>query len=363
MKLNFTLLLIICNVLSYSQVTVGMEEAPSAGALLQIKNKKNTVSGGENATKGLGIPRVKLTGLGNISNDIKGVTDANKLEHTGLIVYAVEKFDYPYYCPGLYVWSGEKWVGLIPESNYTKPNIKMFDGDGNEYDAKWFSDDACNPATGLYWTTSNLYSTKNKNGQTFTTNQTVYLNPAATGAGVSGVPINSIQDLANKNINFGEWESVNNTHNKSINGLDYSKRFGLLYNFNQAQEACPTGWRLPTLQDRQRLAKAHGYNEDTASSRMRVNRNYFVPSNSLTGNKWGEVDPSTEKSLGFNALPCGNIKNLSSGIHGTAEGFASWVIFWDSTGVGWYIRHNTLSFNQDTTYGTGVYISVRCVHD
>lgn len=101
-----------------AQVTIGSSVPPNKGALLDLKEED---SNSANAKKGLGLPRVILKEIGNL--DIEGgVTNLNKAEHIGLVVYNVEKRDVAdgitersqLLCPGVHVWIGEEWSPLVP---------------------------------------------------------------------------------------------------------------------------------------------------------------------------------------------------------------------------------------------------------
>ncbi|NDV69782.1 FISUMP domain-containing protein [Dysgonomonas sp. 25] len=86
----------------HGQVTIGSDQAPNKGALLDLTE-------GANTTKGLGLPRVKLTKIDDITNgDITGVTAANADEHVGLLVYNTNQC-LPGGDIGLHVWDGDKW--------------------------------------------------------------------------------------------------------------------------------------------------------------------------------------------------------------------------------------------------------------
>ena len=97
----------LCGFSLNAQVTIGMGEAPTDGALLQLKESEVT-DDGPNATKGLEFPRVQLTNENNLypmfyDNSTSGPTSAytqNKSTldktHCGLI--------------GLYIWNGSKWI-------------------------------------------------------------------------------------------------------------------------------------------------------------------------------------------------------------------------------------------------------------
>lgn len=103
-----------------AQVTIGNNEKPSKGVLLEIKDINNVLDGSTNATKGLCIPRVKLTDLNNLfpmyeDDGLGDYVGASKLiedrKHTGLIVYNINKEILINPIPeGLYVWTGSNWL-------------------------------------------------------------------------------------------------------------------------------------------------------------------------------------------------------------------------------------------------------------
>ncbi|MDR1557203.1 MAG: hypothetical protein LBS88_09275 [Tannerellaceae bacterium] len=129
--LGVVVLICTCNTRSYSQVTIGIDEEPSKGALLQLKELHvNSGDDGENSHKGFFLPRVQLSvrdklypmfgSASSPSGDYSSSTDiaaANK-EHTGLIVYNI--YESPntvtnsnlIFTKGLYAWTGERWENL-----------------------------------------------------------------------------------------------------------------------------------------------------------------------------------------------------------------------------------------------------------
>ena len=110
-----------------AQVTIGLNEEPVSGAILQLKSEE--VSGNQpNAVQGLMLPRVSF----DVDNSATATT-ADKLKtslrltisenvdaavHTGLTVYNVETkntvagspFAESKICPGVYVWDGTQWI-------------------------------------------------------------------------------------------------------------------------------------------------------------------------------------------------------------------------------------------------------------
>lgn len=124
--MNFNLkkkivIILVSYIFSFSvmaQVTIGSNEKPVEGSILQLKNV--TGNGSITATKGLLLPRVALTDLNRLypmfENDpdyVNGVTtNERNLEHIGLVVYNLG-------CQmtgeGFYVWSGNKWIAILPK--------------------------------------------------------------------------------------------------------------------------------------------------------------------------------------------------------------------------------------------------------
>ncbi|NDV69671.1 FISUMP domain-containing protein [Dysgonomonas sp. 25] len=108
----------------FSQVTIGSNSTPVDGALLELKEKNALSPGGENSTKGLGLPRVSLSSLTipaagtNLATTIVGTIASDnwdKGDHAGLFVYNMredlqcvgEELDGIYSM--IHVWDGEKW--------------------------------------------------------------------------------------------------------------------------------------------------------------------------------------------------------------------------------------------------------------
>ncbi|MFV0472224.1 MAG: hypothetical protein ACK5L7_09380 [Paludibacteraceae bacterium] len=114
-----------------AQVTIGSNETPVHGALLQIKNKANVTDDGENSTGGVGFPRVKLEQRNQLYPMYKGNTDYSTNKATidkqlaGLTVYntfqsgETETDDNLKFRKGLFVWTGVRWesVGISQVEN------------------------------------------------------------------------------------------------------------------------------------------------------------------------------------------------------------------------------------------------------
>lgn len=126
-----SLLLLIYMLDIQAQVTIGTNEPPVAGALLQLKEKSDNGIEDPNATKGLMLPRVALKDTKTIISVISGVDADNAINHTGLYVFNVtdniEINTETGVCPGMYVWNGTDWSRLqkaccAPPVIKTQPN-------------------------------------------------------------------------------------------------------------------------------------------------------------------------------------------------------------------------------------------------
>lgn len=129
---TITLLLLFCSLAGYSQVTIGIDETPAEGALLQLKTE-SVADGSANSQKGLLLPRVSFDLVGSATGTVEerlrtslGLPSSVTLvsgdaeRHTGLVVYNTNPatgsvsttnslFAETKICPGVYIWDGEKW--------------------------------------------------------------------------------------------------------------------------------------------------------------------------------------------------------------------------------------------------------------
>ena len=96
---------------SYAQVTIGSNNEPLDGAILDLKEEQT--NGTRNSNKGMMLPRVNLTNLTDITADIAGATATNEEAHIGLTVYNVNECVSPLTGKGVYAWDGEEWQPLI----------------------------------------------------------------------------------------------------------------------------------------------------------------------------------------------------------------------------------------------------------
>jgi len=144
--MNYKLLILSCLTLSnvllgYTQVTIGDVEKPVGGAILQLKNISGITDGTANSTKGMMLPRVKLTTISSLSDIHQGTGNEESL--TGLWIYNTNIFcendkinDY-----GMYVWNGKQWTSLNEMNNFDQSSSNVWvtkDRENNSFRAARF---------------------------------------------------------------------------------------------------------------------------------------------------------------------------------------------------------------------------------
>ncbi|NDV68971.1 FISUMP domain-containing protein [Dysgonomonas sp. 25] len=128
----------------HSQVTIGSNQVPNKGALLDLKMDSQGMS-----TKGLGLPRVEL-------KDIRTKTDLaetmglasgtlNAADHVGLVVYNIgkeETSEATRFCPGVHLWDGSEWQALTKYPDIQE-QLTFVSSDGRSFEYL----DASSPAS------------------------------------------------------------------------------------------------------------------------------------------------------------------------------------------------------------------------
>jgi hypothetical protein len=150
-KMKHLVKIVLCSIIalsannrSYAQVTIGTNEEPSKGSLLQLK--ENGVTDGDlpNANKGFSLPRVALSnreklypmfgsdGAPSADYDTDGEIEAVNKEHVGLLVY--NTYETPTatdpnltFLKGIFVWTGSRWESI----RATATNALSFSGVDN----------------------------------------------------------------------------------------------------------------------------------------------------------------------------------------------------------------------------------------
>jgi hypothetical protein len=105
-------------------MTIGSGKAPADAALLQIKDREPAAQAADGVTAagGLLLPRVALNGLDDFS--LANLTEDQKKNHTGLLVYNVEADATRQLEKGIYQWNGTEWEKLKKISKTEGSSIK-----------------------------------------------------------------------------------------------------------------------------------------------------------------------------------------------------------------------------------------------
>jgi hypothetical protein len=163
-KIKLTIILTLFAALctaAYGQVTVGSSQPPVEGALLDLKDETQPkVPGGATASKGLLMPRVKLSNKNQLypmyESDgnggyqigiVKYTKAAEDKKHIGLIVYNVD--DTNGLDLGVHSWDGDQWVAVKSGSGTTySGEYPIVVENGNIYLATKKTDGSTTLATG-----------------------------------------------------------------------------------------------------------------------------------------------------------------------------------------------------------------------
>ena len=321
----------------YAQVTVGAKEPPVKGALLQLKEDGSVWRNNTNASKGLLLPRVKLTETTKLKPmysylDAASTPSQKDLDdHAGLTVYAIEEFGYPLNCPGVYVWDRGSWQSC----HSPKPKQPTFtDGEGNTYTYTRIEN--------KYWMTQNVRSlTQQAKGSTYIdTSDGLRINPASRATEDAVIVKNSIPagNITYQMMPMGATALETIT----LTNEDFVRRFGLLYTHTQATKACPEGWRLPTTADWDGLLiyldPSGSWASNIAGKYLKSDNATYVAKDGISGGSpepfvWGGYSTCKPENIGFNAIPAGAAKTLSgssqNGRYGDA--FSSNTYFWTAS--------------------------------
>lgn len=138
---------------------------------------------------------------------------------------------------------------------------------------------------------------------------------------------------AYKTVKIGNqvWMAENLNFGKKENGSDKSfcyggnerncTKFGRLYTWNSAQDACPSGWHLPTLDELKLLLDAVG-DRNSAGVMLKASTGWKMAHEGKSGNG--------EDSYEFSALPAGYYR----GENNDYRGIGNYALFWTSTAIG-----------------------------
>jgi len=381
----------IANVsLAFSQVTIGNNEPPAEGALLQLKTDQNITDGSKNSTKGLGLPRVNLTDINNLypmftDNGAGGYkigstsytkADENK-KHIGLWVYNMNQcLTEEGYENGLYVWDGEQWQWI---NKNVYPDITYFVDDRDIANPQTYASRDFGVA-GI-WMIENLRATTYANGTSIAPtlgNQTT----SGTGTGVQHYVReyfypNNDATLLSKHSEYGlsyTWyAAVNYTIGATTDtytnekGNIVTKPIGISIDQTndssqpQIQGICPNGWHVPSDYEWTQLEKVFAANPKLYSSTTTVtpwnsvwdtrngaSGNYATQMKAICPVSYATLNPDgTSFPSGFNVRLTGNYAKSNYGKN---------AYYWTSSIVSYdYINlYDIVRFRLFTSLDSGV---------
>jgi len=144
--------------------------------------------------------------------------------------------------------------------------------------------------------------------------------------------------------------------------------YGVLYNWNAAQQVCPAGWHLPTDSEWNQLLEYLGMTSDEITIDNNIYIDFVADKMRETGTAhWLRTPPTVNNASQFNAVPAGFANNY--GYHGLGNEVSFWTSTWDAN-EGIVYRSisypetgmNSISRFRNTVY-PWIFYSIRCVKD
>jgi len=172
----------------------------------------------------------------------------------------------------------------------------------------------------------------------------------ATGAFTDNTVKIGTQIWMARNLNY-QTQSGSWCYNDSAS---YCEKYGRLYDWKTAKTVCPKGWRLPSLEDWNRLVATAG-GKEIAGKTLKSKSGWNIRSDGSDGN--GTDD------YGFSALPGGS--RYSTGDFLNAGGYGGWWAATEYSGgyaYGRYMGYYTGIVGEGND-AKGFGFSVRCVAD
>jgi uncharacterized protein (TIGR02145 family) len=299
-------LLIVSAASMNAQVTIGSDQDPHAGAILDLQS----------TTLGLKLPTVSLkdASLFQLAGD--------STTAIGIIVYNTNPNTKGGKGVGLYNWSGFEWKTEKPDDEPCPETVT--DIDGNVYEAKQFG--------GQCWMTTNLRVTRTPEGFVL---DSVKLNGGFFGTADAGVTVgwNGSQATYTPDINSGTGATYteNGVLHENEDWDTFAAKFGFYYSQTNAMEACPTGWHLPTIDEFAALSNWSstifypGYTNGPAGKLKANNYNYICRDNE-TARNWGGIAPNSTYNTKFYLLPNGRVNQ-----NNYAGSFGETAFLWTSS--------------------------------
>lgn len=248
---TFYIVLLCVTTSSWTQVSIGSDIKPLAGTILELKQFSPTVAGGANSTKGLLLPRVKLSEINSLI-DINGVDASEHIGHTGLMVYNMTTDFCKPLSPGVYVWAGVEWYRM--GSNVAIAVNELVDnraGDVKQvYKTGHFV--AIDPATSEVVADAGEWMLENLRAKTYDSaipmeqRQSLLLhngdNTFNTNLAYYSYPNRDQSRVATEGYYYSGVAALNNQVVDGISG-------GTNVPSRIQQGICPDGWRIPTYED------------------------------------------------------------------------------------------------------------------
>lgn len=156
------------------------------------------------------------------------------------------------------------------------------------------------------------------------------------------------------------WTSDNGVSYKGYGIMD--SIFGRYYSWEDAQSACPEGWKLPSESDWENLATALGA-EKSGNNYLKINGKLLAADAECNGvSMWEWWPRGDETPSGFDALPTGYV-NL---VNKSWNGMNVYATFWTSDeenglGVYRYMTEDGSDLMRGTQSKTDFGASVRCI--
>ena len=302
MKIRISLAILVAMLLHTSillaQVTIGSNEVPASGALLQLKDVTQISDDNANSSKGLMMPRMELNAVDQLFpmfDEVQGqyyrkdgidfdkATEDNS--HRGLMVFNVKESDE--LCRGLHVWDGNYWVPvkINPQENvvnYDPATGILKDIQGNSYTTGTFG-------TAGVWMTQNLRQTKYlKCGELrdFKTNTAGQDSDYERQFGYPNLLGQSISDPSyyNARTELGllyNWCAATNRINATSDEVAIDVR---------VQGICPAGWHIPSIQEYVALINEINQNTSKYASVADINAANIYDSHSTIGSAMQATD-------------------------------------------------------------------------
>jgi len=375
-----------------AQVTIGLDDKPVEGALLQLKD--GDYGNGVNSQRGLGLPRVELSDLTKlkIGNEDE-LTGTLREAHIGLVVYNVaENFcDVPYIGKGVYVWDGEQWqyVGSSSSIITGSSEVKVFvdDRDDQEYLYRTFG------TNGGTWMLENMRALTYTDGSTAPTltysgtHDKMYAYPSVVSTGLDDTnykaqPVTGLLYSWAAAMNIDDAKSITDNQGEG-NSAEQAKG---------PQGICPTGWHIPSDKEWNALEKEIADHPELYSTNSGTEAAGYWQTSWATTNSSGfrpgtSIPPGHGESMistcnpvnspenplyygksfprqygGFDVLLVGNISGLAN--NGYGRNSTIWTASAYSDELKWYRGFTSQWVGVSKAYGNyGNRMSVRCVMD